>query len=197
MRTRRLILRAAAEEFDRHGYAGTSLNSVTRSAGISIGALTFHFPTKPDLADAVQAAGIVLTRHVAGRVAGLPASPLARARALTLAIARLLEEDTTVRATARLTRERSIDSAWTDAWLADMTELLNRAHADGWLRSQVTPEAFAESARFLITGIEEYVRRTTSDATAVRRAAHTWDLLLYGAARPRAIYTNWPESSAT
>lgn len=184
MRTRHLILRAAADEFDRRGYAGTPLTSVTRSAGISMGALTFHFPTKPDLADAVQSAGIELTRHVAERAAELPVSPLTKARALALAVARLLEESTTVRATARLTRERSIGGAWTDAWLARMTELLGRAHEDGRLRSQVAPEAFAETVQFLVTGIEEHARCAASGGTAVRRAARAWDLLLYGAMYP-------------
>ncbi|MFF4508120.1 TetR family transcriptional regulator [Streptomyces sp. NPDC001401] len=185
VRTRRLILEAAADEFDRHGYAGTPLTCVTKSADISMGALTFHFPTKPDLADAVESSGIQLAQHVTGCVAELTVSPLAKARSLTLSIARLLEECTMVRAAARLTRERSIHSAWTNAWLTYMTELLNRAHEEGRLRSEVIPAAFAESVQFLITGIEEYVRCTAPDAdgdsTAVRRAARTWDLLLYGA----------------
>ncbi|MEU9330757.1 TetR/AcrR family transcriptional regulator [Streptomyces canus] len=185
VRTRRLILEAAAGEFDRHGYAGTPLACVTKSADISMGALTFHFPTKPALADAVESSGIQLTRHVVGCVAELPASPLAKARSLALSIARLLEECTMVRAAARLTRERSDQNAWTNAWLTYMTELLGRAHEEGRLRSEVVPTAFAESVQFLITGIEEYVRCTTrgahGDSTAVRRAARTWDLLLYGA----------------
>lgn len=188
VRTRRLILEAAADEFDRHGYAGTPLTCVTKAAGISMGALTFHFPTKPDLADAVQSSGIELTRHIAGRLTELPASPLAKARSLALSIARLLEDCTTVRATARLARERSNDNAWTNAWLTCMTELLSRAHENGQLRSEVTPEAFAESVQFLVTGIEEYVRCAApgpdSGATAVRRAAQAWDLLLCGARSP-------------
>jgi AcrR family transcriptional regulator len=184
VRTRRLILEAAAAEFDRHGYAGTPLTCVTKSADISMGALTFHFPTKPDLADAVESSGIQLTRHVAGCVAELPVSPLTKARSLALSIARILEECTMVRAAARLTRERSRQNAWTNAWLTYMTQLLSRAHEEGRLRSEIAPAAFAESVQFLITGIEEYVRCSTrgahGDSTAVCRAARTWDLLLYG-----------------
>ncbi|GJF26992.1 TetR family transcriptional regulator [Streptomyces sp. HO565] len=188
VRTRRLILQAAADEFDRQGYAGTPLTCVTKAAGISMGALTFHFPAKQDLADAVQAAGIEMTRQVMAHIAGLPVSPLAGARALVLAIARLLEESTTVRAAARLTRERSVERLWTDAWLMYMTELLSRAHKEARLRGEVTPEAFAESVQFLITGIEEYARCAVPGAkggdTAVCRAARAWDLLLYGAMCP-------------
>lgn len=62
VRTRQALLDAAAEEFDRHGYEGTSLNRVCRAAGITIGALTFHFSTKAELADAVQSQGRIITR---------------------------------------------------------------------------------------------------------------------------------------
>ncbi|MFB7089338.1 TetR family transcriptional regulator [Streptomyces sp. NPDC056296] len=186
LRTRRLILQAAADEFDRQGYAGTPLTCVIKAAGISMGALTFHFPAKQDLADAVQAAGIEMTRQGTAHALDLPVSPLAKARALALAIARLLEQSTMVRAAARLTRERSADRPWTGAWLMCMTELLSRAHEEGRLRGEVTPEAFVESVQFLITGIEEYARCAVPGAkgggTAVCRAARAWDLLLYGAA---------------
>ncbi|MBL1087608.1 TetR/AcrR family transcriptional regulator [Streptomyces actinomycinicus] len=188
VRTRRLIVQAAADEFDRHGYAGTPLICVTKAAGISMGALTFHFPTKPDLADAVQASGTGLTREVVARVGGLSVPPVSRARALVLSIARLLSECTAVRAAARLSRERSTAGVWADAWLACLTELLRSAHEEGRLRSQVAPEAFAESVQFLITGIEEYTRcagpGADADPAAVRRVARAWDLLLYGASRP-------------
>ncbi|MFF0434058.1 TetR family transcriptional regulator [Streptomyces sp. NPDC004327] len=196
VRTRRLILEAAADQFDRKGYAGTPLTCVTKSADISMGALTFHFPTKLDLADAVESSGIQLTRLVTGRIGELAAPPLSKARSLTLSIARLLEESTMVRAAARLTRERSIHGAWTDAWLASLTELLTTAHEQGRLRGGVVPAALAESVQFLITGIEECARctspRADRDTTAVHCAARTWDLLLHGAMAP-----NQPGRQAT
>ncbi|MGV9266406.1 TetR family transcriptional regulator [Kitasatospora sp. NPDC003701] len=72
--TRRALLRAAAGEFDRHGYAGTSLSRVSRAAGVTMGALTFHFPTKASLADAVRADAVELTRAAVGAPAcGVPA----------------------------------------------------------------------------------------------------------------------------
>ncbi|WP_367221936.1 TetR family transcriptional regulator [Streptomyces sp. 16-176A] len=188
VRTRSTILQAAAEAFDRHGYAGTALACVTREAGTSMGALTFHFPTKPDLADAVQASGAGITRDVVARVAALPVSSVSRARALALALARLLAECTVVRATARLTRERAMPELWTGVWFGCLVEQLREAHAEGRLRGEVTPETFAEAVQFLLTGIEECTRcapaEAHADATAVRRIARAWDLLMYGAACP-------------
>ncbi len=50
MERRALILRAAAEEFDRVGFAATTIAAVARAAGVSQGTLHFHFPTKLALA---------------------------------------------------------------------------------------------------------------------------------------------------
>ncbi|MBO0513797.1 TetR family transcriptional regulator, partial [Streptomyces beijiangensis] len=62
--TRRRLIEAAAAEFAAHGYAGTSLLGIVTSAGVTMGALTFHFPSKSAVADAVQEAGAAATREV-------------------------------------------------------------------------------------------------------------------------------------
>ncbi|MFJ6797967.1 ScbR family autoregulator-binding transcription factor [Streptomyces sp. NPDC091268] len=48
--TRQSILDAAARAFDVTGFAGTSLGDVVRLAGVTKGALYFHFPSKEALA---------------------------------------------------------------------------------------------------------------------------------------------------
>ena len=54
--TRRAILIAAAEEFDRVGYDATSLNAILRRGGITKGAFYFHFSSKEDVAEALTPA---------------------------------------------------------------------------------------------------------------------------------------------
>lgn len=56
-RTRRRIVAAAAEEFAETGYPSATLHRIARGAGVTMGALTFHFPTKAALAQAVRQAG--------------------------------------------------------------------------------------------------------------------------------------------
>jgi len=51
--SRRRILRAALRHFSAHGYAGTSIRMIARSAGISVGLLYNYFPTKADLLGAL------------------------------------------------------------------------------------------------------------------------------------------------
>lgn len=47
------VLDVAAASFQRHGYAGTSIQDLVRDAKISGGALAHHFPTKKEIALAV------------------------------------------------------------------------------------------------------------------------------------------------
>lgn len=49
------ILDAARELFNSKGYAATSLHEIAASIGISQGNLTYHFPSKSDLAARLQA----------------------------------------------------------------------------------------------------------------------------------------------
>lgn len=53
--TRKAVLRAAAEAFETHGLVSTSINDIIRAAGVTKGALYFHFPSKEALAQAVIA----------------------------------------------------------------------------------------------------------------------------------------------
>ncbi|MFF1902326.1 TetR family transcriptional regulator [Kitasatospora sp. NPDC058218] len=139
--TRRALLRAAAGEFDRHGYAGTSLSRVSRAAGVTMGALTFHFPTKASLADAVRADAVELTRAAVGAPAGgVPAGgggegcgvpgpgggPGEVAR-LTDVLTRLLQEEPSVSAAARLAWEQP---GAADNWYASWIPVL-RGHLAG------------------------------------------------------------------
>ncbi|KUL35045.1 gamma-butyrolactone-binding protein [Streptomyces sp. NRRL F-4489] len=53
VRTRRLILEAAASVFDEFGFDRATIAEILARAGVTKGALYFHFPSKEDLALAV------------------------------------------------------------------------------------------------------------------------------------------------
>ncbi|MGW7594625.1 ScbR family autoregulator-binding transcription factor [Streptomyces rubiginosohelvolus] len=67
VRTRNALIAAAAEDFSRMGYSPSSLLSISRHAGVTSGALHFHFPTKAALASAVMAAAIQRLHGIAER----------------------------------------------------------------------------------------------------------------------------------
>ncbi|THA36625.1 TetR/AcrR family transcriptional regulator [Streptomyces sp. A1277] len=128
--TRRKLVEAAAEEFAAHGYSGASLSGIVRSAGVTMGALTFHFPSKSLLADAVQEAGEDATRAVldAGPVTpGLPA-PIGD----ILALAGAIEANPSMRAAARFARDgHSPAAGWYGSWVPEVRARLGRYEASG------------------------------------------------------------------
>ncbi|MFD4690101.1 ScbR family autoregulator-binding transcription factor [Streptomyces sp. NBC_00683] len=63
IRTRRVFLEAAAEVFDEHGYDAATIAAILERAGLTRGALYFHFTSKEELArgvleEAVTAEGV-------------------------------------------------------------------------------------------------------------------------------------------
>lgn len=63
VRTREALIRSAAEVFHHEGFTAASLTLISSRAGVSNGALHFHFASKAVLADAVEhaAAGVLQT----------------------------------------------------------------------------------------------------------------------------------------
>ncbi|MER7702186.1 TetR family transcriptional regulator [Kitasatospora sp. NPDC097605] len=128
--THRTLLHAAATEFDRHGYAGTSLARVSQTAGVTMGALTFHFPSKAALADAVRAQAAALTRAAVARASGPDGRPGPGVVELIDALTRLLDEEPSVRAAARLTWEQPESAGnWHAGWSPDLRDRLARERA--------------------------------------------------------------------
>lgn len=188
-RTRNALVQAAATRFDCDGYAGTSLNRISRDAGISMGALTFHFASKSELADAVGEMGRSATLAVLDDVDERPAEPLRQLVELTVALTRLLETDDTVRAAVRLEREHLGTSSWWSCWLPTVRRLLQQADEEQLLRSTARPEAVVALVTHLVGGAEMLLRHRPVAAAAkpVSSAAlvgRVWSLVLTGIAVP-------------
>lgn len=185
--TRSLAMQAASTQFDRAGYEGTTLIQINKLAGISMGALTFHFPTKQTLAEAVRQQGLAIVRDAVDRVTSRPGPALATGVALTVSLARLLEENVEVRAAARLARECPPSAAsWTAEWLPVLRELFRRAQQECGLRPGSDPDALAALAAHLVAGAEAQVRGGEAAAVsgagigAVAQLVQIWRVVLSG-----------------
>ncbi|CAC37887.1 ScbR family autoregulator-binding transcription factor [Streptomyces violaceoruber] len=64
-RTRRALILSAAEVFDQEGFAPASLTMISSRAGVSNGALHFHFANKNAVAEAVQGEALSVLRQIA------------------------------------------------------------------------------------------------------------------------------------
>ncbi|MFF8392658.1 TetR family transcriptional regulator [Streptomyces sp. NPDC016172] len=130
--TRRRVLHAAAVELAHHGYTGTSLARIASQAGVTLGALTFHFSTKPELAQGVYEDGAASTRTAIDHALARSELPLQNVIDITHEMARLLRADPTVQAASRLSREVAcMGYSWHQLWLGDIKRLADEAHTRG------------------------------------------------------------------
>ncbi|MFE6601824.1 TetR family transcriptional regulator [Streptomyces albidoflavus] len=181
-RTREALVLAAARQFEYRGYEGTSLGRVAQAVGVSVGALTFHFPSKAALAEAVGTRGELAVRRRVAEASAVSAPPLDTVVALTLGLARLLEHDGVARAAVRLRREPpGGDGTWTGLWLPAAAGALARADR-GSLHPAVGPDDVLLLAEYLLAGVESRLRwrphAPYGDGGAERQIARLWALLL-------------------
>jgi AcrR family transcriptional regulator len=178
-RTREAILDAAAEVFDRNGYPGAGLAEILDTAGVTKGALYFHFASKEELARAIIDEQFGLDRPMAPMAEGLALQQLID---LTFDIGRHLAESVRVRAAVRLAIEHASFSApLVDpyvAWIRVARTLLERAAAAGELRPDADPDTVAHLLVGAFAGVQLTSEVLTSRKDLPRRLAELWRLVL-------------------
>ncbi|MET9441124.1 TetR/AcrR family transcriptional regulator [Streptomyces sp. NPDC006610] len=193
MRTRQALVRAAAEVFAVEGYALASLSVISGRAGVSAGALHFHFAGKDALAgeveaEAVRRVGVVVEGCRGGGVSGLECL-VGVASGVLLAVG-----DPVVRAGFRLSADPSrrggVDVlGW---WRSVVGELAVRAEEGGELAAGVRGEDVVTVvvAGTVGLGVMGMVDGEWSSAERVRRF---WALCLpWLAAAPESVVVSVP-----
>lgn len=84
------ILVAAAECFEKRGYASTSIDDVARKLGATKGRVYHHFPSKTDLFAAVYKHGMDMLYKRLAPIRAQDLAPLDKLRALALEHARMM-----------------------------------------------------------------------------------------------------------
>ncbi|MEW2319456.1 ScbR family autoregulator-binding transcription factor [Streptomyces bauhiniae] len=139
VRTRRRLLRSAAEIFDTEGYVSARLTDISARARVSTGALHFHFACKEDLARAV----VEDARKVLWRAARFArpdgAEPLQALVDTSHTISRLLAWDVASRAGLRLDHGGPGDDGrrFFEAWADCVQELMTAADEQGHLLPRI------------------------------------------------------------
>ena len=145
--TRLALLESAARLFDEHGYAGTSVSAVVRGAGLTSGALYFHFGGKENLALAVVEEHFAAWPPIIEHVLARPGSALERVVLLSFEVARAFRDDVMVRAGSRLWTERKGINVTMPrpfiGWIETMAGMLARARLEGEIGAGVEPESAA------------------------------------------------------
>jgi AcrR family transcriptional regulator len=189
MWTKQRILEAAAKEFDLHGYNGATMAAIQARAGLTKGAVYFHFASKADLAKEIFSADERRSTEAAA-LSGRAIQLLVNA---SHEYARLLIEDSVTRAGVRLAIEQGtfVDASMTAyaPWIIATTALFERARAEGDLIDSVDA---AEAARMVVSsfvGVHIVSQALTERKDLHERLTEFWDAVLLGLVPPERLKT--------
>ncbi|MFE3329787.1 ScbR family autoregulator-binding transcription factor [Streptomyces sp. NPDC059176] len=179
--TRRQILGAAGEVFSEFGYEAATIAEILERAGVTRGALYFHFCSKEDLARGVLGEAVTLAGV---RPCALKLQELVDA---ALLLAHRLPREPLLRAANRLAldvRARALLGTRWPEWIEVIHGLLVEAKARGETLPHIKPD---EVARVLVgswTGVQQLAEAVQVDRTLVEETCVLFRMLLPSVASP-------------
>jgi AcrR family transcriptional regulator len=194
-RTRNAILDAAAVVFDERGFNGASLSDILAKAGVTKGALYFHFSSKEELARAIVEEQFSVD---------LPFVDFTNPGLQTLidmshALAHNLRNNVRVRAGARLVIEANFADPTPDPylrWIESAHTVLESAKAKGDLRAEWNPLDVANWISAVFMGVQTQSDVLTGRADVHERLTDLWKIALPGLVPPRRLARFQPSGSA-
>jgi TetR/AcrR family acrAB operon transcriptional repressor len=156
------LLDAALVVFSLKGYASTTLNDIADEAGVTRGAIYWHFGSKAELYSALVQERFA--EAMQGIEIPMDKGPLETMRELLIASMRLVESDPRYRAVLELTMFKTEVSPELEQGLAQKSEsvrgmlanierLIESAKAGGEVRSDVNPHTAALGALGMTSGL--------------------------------------------
>ncbi|MCE7006201.1 TetR/AcrR family transcriptional regulator [Kibdelosporangium philippinense] len=192
-RTRTTILDAAAKVFDARGFMGASLSDILAEAGVTKGALYFHFASKEELAHALIDEQFSVWQP-SGDDPGLQT-----VIDLTHSMARNLQENVRVRASIRLVIEQGTFADPSPEpylqWINVIRAQLDLSQQRGDIRKDVTTIDFATFVVGAFSGLQMSSQVLTDRKDLPERVANMWRYVLPSLVPPRRIGKFTPEGS--
>ncbi|MGW5117199.1 ScbR family autoregulator-binding transcription factor [Streptomyces noursei] len=184
LQTRAAIVRAAAEVFAEQGYAGASVTKITERAGLTMGAMYFHFKNKAALAREIVVGqpDRVLPRH--------ESVGLQRAVDITLTWAHQIREDPVLLAGARLVmeqeefigQEQNSHQQWAQIFEQELAEAQKRGELTGTCDESAVARLIVNAC----TGAQMHAHMLTGYRDLPIRVVEMWSCLLPSVATPDA-----------
>ncbi|MDL5205381.1 ScbR family autoregulator-binding transcription factor [Streptomyces sp. ALI-76-A] len=155
-RTRQALIRAGAEVFAEEGLTRTSLSTISRRAGVSNGALHFHFENKQALVQAIESQALEAVRQITRDAAARDGGPLQSLVDATFRLMSVIGDDVVVRAGFELSDDPSRGQGPTmrREWQRWVEDVLLRADEDGWLAEGVSADDAATAVVAATVGFE-------------------------------------------
>ncbi|MFD9393240.1 ScbR family autoregulator-binding transcription factor [Streptomyces sp. NPDC060000] len=178
-RTRRALIQAAAEVFAQEGFVPASLSAISERAGVSNGALHFHFANKRMLAEAVEAEAAETLRRITEAARARQTNSLQWVVDATHELMDFLARDVVVRGGFELAADaaRRAESPLRGQWQGWVEDALRTAERRGTLAEGVS---WTDGACVIIAATTGFEVLGGTDAAwlARRNVTRLWELLL-------------------
>jgi AcrR family transcriptional regulator len=194
-RTRNAILDSAAVVFDERGFAGASLSEILAKAGVTKGALYFHFSSKEELAMAL----IEEQWKADLPFVDFDDVSLQTVIDITHAFAHNIRTNVRVRASNRLVLEANFSRPTPEVyerWIGILAEVLEKAQERGDLRKEWAPALVADWVSSTFLGIQSQSEVFTGMADIHDRLTVLWQIALPGLVPPRRVSRFAPSGTA-
>ncbi|MET9504248.1 ScbR family autoregulator-binding transcription factor [Streptomyces sp. NPDC006622] len=182
VRTYGQILQAAADLFAKTGFANVTLVDIAEHAGVTKGAVYFHFMNKEALAVAVMDEYYVRLAAVAKDVRQSSLSPLDAAAELITRTTAVLRRDTVFQSAVRLQKELFLFDNQLPTPFVSFIEAVGELLAEGKLRGQLPEDADPRAlARVLVAafyGAQHISWVLTGRADVVERVREVIDAII-------------------
>ena len=180
--TRAAIIRGAAVAFQKRGYGSTSLSDVSAAAGVTKGALYFHFDSKEALALAIIEAQHEASRNIGCKLLDDNVPGLHAMVIMSIELAKQLNDDPVVSAGVRLTIDASnfrapVSGPYLD-WMVACEEFLRRGIAEGDILQSVDVSAAAHFIIAAFTGVQVVSDVLTGREDIEQRLVEMWAVIL-------------------
>lgn len=197
-RTRRDLIHSAAQVFDRQGYVQARLADISAGAGVSAGALHFHFENKAAVADAVEAAAGDALLAATRAVCKQSPNPIQALVDVSHVLVLLLCEDVVVRAGFHLNGDHARRNAldFCRQWRGCVTALLAKADTANLLAADVVKSSSVCTIVAATTGIA-VLTRDGRGALADRALTGLWGALLSALGAPHMLDRLEPAGTRT
>ncbi|WP_330343092.1 ScbR family autoregulator-binding transcription factor [Streptomyces sp. NBC_00557] len=178
-RTRQSLIRAAAEVFAADGYALASLPAISRRAGVSAGALHFHFASKDALATEVESAAADSVEKLAERCRDAAGTSLQSLMSVMSGLLLAVADDPVVRAGFKLSGDpsRKGRAAMLGWWHDCVRDLVLQAQRAGELADGVSPDDATTTIVAATVGME-LVSAADDDWLSADRMAQFWSFIM-------------------
>ncbi len=192
-RTREQLLRAALTVFRTQGYATTTLDDIAAAAGVTRGAIYWHFGGKAELYNVLVSEHLRRAYAVFERVLTEKGTPIHRLRRFMRRFLEYLEEDADYRTVLELKllmTETSADLAEgfqrmnqrNDGSLATLTQLIHASLLAGEVKPGVEPHTAALAVMGFLGGITSLWLQQPTSFSVKATAPALVDTLLNGIA---------------